>query len=54
MGVLLYMFIVGLELNPAVLRGRTSVTVTVSHGIRAVLRRRSVGDRVSGARADLE
>ncbi len=31
MGVLLYMFIVGLELNPAVLRGRTSATITVSH-----------------------
>lgn len=31
MGVLLYMFLVGLELNPAMLRGRASVTVTVSH-----------------------
>lgn len=31
MGVLLYMFIVGLELNPAVLRGRASATITVSH-----------------------
>ena len=31
MGVLLYMFLVGLELNPALLRGRASVTVTVSH-----------------------
>ena len=31
MGVLLYMFLVGLELNPAVLRGRAAVTVAVSH-----------------------
>ncbi|MEO7097657.1 MAG: cation:proton antiporter [Polyangiales bacterium] len=31
MGVLLYMFIIGLELNPAVLRGRTAATITVSH-----------------------
>jgi len=31
MGVLLYMFIVGLELDPGVLRGRTSSTITVSH-----------------------
>lgn len=31
LGVLLYMFIVGLELNPAVLRGRASATITVSH-----------------------
>lgn len=31
MGVLLYMFIVGLDLNPAVLRGRATAMVTVSH-----------------------
>ena len=31
LGVLLYMFLVGLELNPALLRGRAPVTVTVSH-----------------------
>lgn len=31
LGVLLYMFIVGLELNPTVLRGRASATITVSH-----------------------
>ncbi len=31
MGVLLYMFVIGLELNPAVLRGRTAATITVSH-----------------------
>jgi len=31
MGVLLYMFLVGLELNPAMLRGRAPVTVLVSH-----------------------
>jgi len=31
MGVLLYMFLVGLELNPTMLRGRAVVTVAVSH-----------------------
>ncbi len=31
MGVLLYMFIIGLDLNPAVLRGRAAATITVSH-----------------------
>jgi Kef-type K+ transport system membrane component KefB len=31
LGVLLYMFIVGLELNPEVLRGRARVTVATSH-----------------------
>jgi Kef-type K+ transport system membrane component KefB len=31
MGVVLYMFLIGLELNPALLRGRTQATVAVSH-----------------------
>lgn len=31
LGVILYMFLVGLELNPAVLRGRAHATVAVSH-----------------------
>src|SRR5215207_5490892 len=31
LGVILYMFLVGLELNPALLRGRAQATVTTSH-----------------------
>src|SRR6202021_962629 len=35
-GVILYMFLVGLELNPGLLRGKAQATVTIAHASIAV------------------